>query len=161
MGTRHDTAAFAVGSIRRWWSRMGGRVYPGAKEWLVTADSGGSDARRSRLWKVCPRGLADELGLKISACPFPPGTSQWDQIEHRMFRQITEDWRGRPLVSQAVIVNLIGGTRTETGLRIQAELDTHSYETGVKVTNKELEAVRLKRDKFHGEWNYTVLPQRK
>ncbi len=140
---------------------MGREVYPGAKELLVTADSGGSNGSRLRLWKVGLQRLADELGLKISVCHFPPGTSKWNKIEHRMFCHITENWRGRPLVSRAVIVNLIGDTRTETGLHIQAELDTNSYEAGVKVTDKELEAVRLKRDKFHGEWNYTVLPQGK
>jgi hypothetical protein len=161
VGITHDTAEFAVESIRRWWSRMGRPVYPEAKELLVTADSGGSNGSRSRLWKVCLQELADELGLKISVCHFPPGTSKWNKIEHRMFCHITENWRGRPLVSHEVVVNLIGSTRTRTGLRIQAELDTNSYETGVKVTNKELEAVRLKKDKFHGEWNYTILPHSK
>jgi hypothetical protein len=161
VGITHDTAEFAVESIRRWWSRMGRQVYPEACELLVTADSGGSNGSRSRLWKVCLQKLADELGLKISVCHFPPGTSKWNKIEHRMFCRITENWRGHPLVSHEVVVNLIGSTRTRTGLRIQAELDTTSYETGVKVTNKELEAVRLKKDKFHGEWNYTILPHRK
>jgi hypothetical protein len=161
VGITHDTAEFAVESIRRWWSRMGRRVYPGARAVLVTADSGGSNGSRSRLWKVCLQELADELGLKIRVCHSPPGTSKWNKIEHRMFCQITEDWRGRPLVSHEVVVNLIGSTRTRTGLRIQAELDTTSYETGVKVTNKELGEVRLKKDKFHGEWNYTRLPHRK
>jgi hypothetical protein len=161
VGITHDTAEFAVESIRRWWSRMGHPVSPEASELLVTADSGGSNASRSRLWKVCLQELADELGLKIRVCHFPPGTSKWNKIEHRMFCHITENWRGRPLVSHAVVVNLIGSTRTRTGLRIQAELDTTTYETGVKVTNKELEAVRLKKDKFHGEWNYTILPHRK
>jgi len=161
VGITHDTAVFAVESIRRWWSRMGRPVYPGAKELLVTADSGGSNASRSRLWKVSLQGLADEVGLKISVCHFPPGTSKWNKTEHRMFCHSTENWRGRPLVSQAVVVNLIGSTRTRSGLRIQAELDTNVYETGVKVTNKELEAVRLRKDKFHGEWNYTILPHKK
>jgi transposase len=161
VGITHDTAEFAVESVRRWWSRMGGSVYPAARELLVTADSGGSNGSRSRLWKVCLQELADELGLKISVCHFPPGTSKWNKIEHRMFCRITENWRGRPLVSHEVVVNLIGSTRTRTGLRIQAELDTTSYETGIKVTNKEMEAVRLKKDKFHGEWNYTILPHRK
>jgi hypothetical protein len=161
VGITHDTAEFAVESIRRWWSRMGRPVYPEARELLVTADSGGSNGSRSRLWKVCLQELADELGLKINVCHFPPGTSKWNKIEHRMFCHITENWRGRPLVSHEVVVNLIGSTRTRTGLRIQAELDTTSYETGVKVTNKQLEAVCLKKDKFHGEWNYTILPHRK
>jgi transposase len=161
VGITHDTAAFAVESIRRWWHRMGRSVYPEAKELLVTADSGGSNGNRSRLWKVSLQGLADELGLKISVCHFPPGTSKWNKIEHRMFCHITENWRGRPLVSQAVVVNLIGSTRTETGLRIRAELDTNIYETGVKVKQKELEAVRLEKDKFHGEWNYTIHPRKR
>jgi hypothetical protein len=160
VGITHDTAEFAVESIRRWWSRMGSQVYPGAKELLVTADSGGSNGSRTRLWKVCLQELADELGLKVHVCHFPPGTSKWNKIEHRMFCHITENWRGRPLVSHAVVVNLIGGTRTRTGLRIQAELDTNAYEKGIKVTNQELAEVRLKRDKFHGEWNYTVLPHK-
>jgi hypothetical protein len=161
VGITHDTAEFAVESIRRWWSRMGSQVYPGAKELLVTADSGGSNGSRTRLWKVCLQELADELGLKIHVCHFPPGTSKWNKIEHRMFCHITENWRGRPLVSHAVVVNLIGSTRTRTGLRIQAELDTNTYEKGIKVTNEELAGVRLKRDKFHGEWNYIVLPHKK
>jgi hypothetical protein len=161
VGITHDTAEFAVESIRRWWSRMGSQVYPGAKELLVTADSGGSNGSRTRLWKVCLQELADELGLKVHVCHFPPGTSKWNKIEHRMFCHITENWRGRPLVSHAVVVNLIGGTRTRTGLRIQAELDTNAYEKGIKVTNQELAEVRLKRDEFHGEWNYTVLPHKK
>jgi hypothetical protein len=161
VGITHDTAEFAVESIRRWWSRMGSQVYPGAQELLVTADSGGSNGSRTRLWKVCLQELADELGLKVHVCHFPPGTSKWNKIEHRMFCHITENWRGRPLVSHAVVVNLIGGTRTRTGLRIQAELDTNAYEKGIKVTNQELAEVRLKRDKFHGEWNYTVLPHKK
>jgi hypothetical protein len=161
VGITHDTAEFAVESIRRWWSRMGSQVYPGAKELLVTADSGGSNGCRTRLWKVCLQVLADELGLKIHVCHFPPGTSKWNKIEHRMFCHITENWRGRPLVSHAVVVNLIGSTRTRAGLRIQAELDTNAYEKGIKVTNEELAGVRLKRDKFHGEWNYTVLPHPK
>ena len=161
VGITHDTAEFAVESIRRWWSRMGSQVYPGAQELLVTADSGGSNGSRTRLWKVCLQELADELGLKVHVCHVPPGTSKWNKIEHRMFCHITENWRGRPLVSHAVVVNLIGGTRTRTGLRIQAELDTNAYEKGIKVTNQEWAEVRLKRDKFHGEWNYTVLPHKK
>jgi hypothetical protein len=161
VGITHETAEFAVESIRRWWYRMGSQVYPSTQELLVTADSGGSNGSRTRLWKVCLQELADELGLKIHVCHFPPGTSKWNKIEHRMFCHITENWRGRPLVSHAVVVNLIGSTRTRTGLRIQAELDTNAYEKGIKVTNEELAGVRLNRDKFHGEWNYTVLPHKK
>ncbi len=161
VGIDHDTAEFAVESIRRWWYRMGREVYREAKELLITADSGGSNGSRIRLWKVCLQRLADELALEITECHFPPGTSKWNKIEHRMFCHITENWRGRPLVSRAVVVNLIGSTRTRTGLRVRAELDTNSYPKGIKVTNQEMESVRLRRDKFHGEWNYTVLPHAK
>jgi Rhodopirellula transposase DDE domain len=161
VGIDHDTAEFAVESIRRWWYRMGRAVYPGAKELLITADSGGSNGSRNRLWKVSLQGLADETGLEIAVCHFPPGTSKWNKIEHRMFCHITENWRGRPLVSRAVVVNLIGSTRTRTGLRVQAELDTNTYPKGIKVTDQEMESVQLKKDKFHGEWNYTISPHRK
>jgi DDE family transposase len=158
VGIDHDTAEFAVESLRRWWRRMGRKAYPGARELLITADSGGSNGSRNRLWKVCLQDLANETGLKIIVCHFPPGTSKWNQIEHRMFCHITENWRGRPLMSRAVVVNLIGSTQTRTGLRIQAELDTNRYESGIKVTDHELQSVRLKRDKFHGDWNYRIEP---
>jgi hypothetical protein len=158
VGITHDTAEFAVESVRRWWGRMGRKAYPDATELLITADSGGSNGSRSRLWKVCLQRLADEGGLKISVCHFPPGTSKWNKIEHRLFCHITENWRGRPLVSHEVVVSLIGSTKTRTGLRVEADLDTNRYETGIKVTDAELEAVRLKKDKFHGEWNYKVIP---
>jgi hypothetical protein len=161
VGIDHDTAEFAVESIRRWWYRMGRAVYPGAKELLITADSGGSNGRRNRLWKLSLQGLADETGLEIAVCHFPPGTSKWNKIEHRMFCHITENWRGRPLVSRAVVVNLIGSTRTRTGLRIQAELDTNTYPKGIKVTDREMESIRLSKDEFHGEWNYTISPHPK
>jgi hypothetical protein len=161
VGISHDTAEFAVESVRRWWCRMGRAVYSGAKELLITADAGGSNGSRNRLWKVCLQDLADETGLRIAVCHFPPGTSQWNKIEHRMFCHITENWRGRPLVSRAVVVNLIGNTRTRTGLQIQAELDTATYEKGIKVTEQEMESVRLKRDKFHGDWNYRIEPHSK
>ena len=127
-------------SVRRWWQRMGRPTYPEATELLITADGGGSNSSRSRLWKVRLQQLADEMGLKISVCHFPPGTSKWNKIEHRMFCHITENWRGRPLVSHAVVVNLIGSTKTRTGLRIGAELDTNSYATGIKVTDAEFES---------------------
>lgn len=158
VGISHDTAAFAVASLRRWWYRMGWSLYPKARELLITADGGGSNGSRSRLWKRCLQGLADELGLRISVCHFPPGTSKWNKIEHRMFCHITENWRGRPLVSQAVVVNLIGSTTTRTGLHIEAELDTQYYETGIKVTDAEFHTLRLEKDQFHGEWNYCILP---
>ncbi len=159
VGITHDTAEFAVESVRRWWYRMGQQLYPEATELLITADGGGSNGSRSRLWKVCLQRLANELGLKINVCHFPPGTSKWNKIEHRMFCHITENWRGRPLVSHGVVVNLIGSTTTRSGLRVEADLDTNHYETGIKVTDQELEAVHLKRDKFHGNWNYKVVPQ--
>src|ERR1051325_3122523 len=133
--------------------------YPRAKRLLITADGGGSNGSRCRLWKVELQGLADETGLRIWVCHFPPGTSKWNKIEHRMFCHITENWRGRPLVSHGVVVKLIGSTTTRTGLRIEADLDTNHYATGIKVTDQELEAVHLQRDKFHGNWNYKVIPQ--
>jgi hypothetical protein len=159
VGIDHDTARFATESVRRWWSRMGSTVYPRAKEFLITADSGGSNGSRLRLWKVALQELADAIGLSLSVCHFPPGTSKWNTIEHRMFCHITENWRGRPLISRAVIVNLIGNTRTRTGLRINAELDENHYPTGIKVTDDQLAAVRITRDEFHGEWNYTIKPK--
>jgi hypothetical protein len=160
VGVDHDTARFAAETLRRWWEEMGLQAYPEATRLLITADSGGSNSSRSRLWKVAVQDLADLLGLPISVCHFPPGTSKWNQIEHRMFCHITQNWRGRPLVSRAVVVNLIGNTTTRTGLEIQAELDTHSYQTGIKVTDEELAAVRITRNEFHGEWNYTISPRR-
>jgi hypothetical protein len=158
VGISHDTARFAVESVKRWWKRMGRSVYPKAKELLITADAGGSNGSRNRLWKICLQELADETGLQIAVCHFPPGTSKWNKIEHRMFCHITENWRGQPLVSRAVVVNLIGSTRTRTGLRVESELDTTTYEKGIKVTDEELESVQLKKDKFHGDWNYRIDP---
>ncbi len=158
VGIDHDTAEFATESIRRWWHRMGMRAYPHAKSLLVTADGGGSNSSRCRLWKVALQRLADDLGLRITVCHFPPGTSKWNKIEHRMFCHITENWRGKPLVSRAVIVSLIGSTTTRTGLRVKAELDTNLYAMGVKVSDADLATVKLKKDAFHGEWNYTIEP---
>jgi hypothetical protein len=158
VGVDHDTAEFAVETLRRWWRNMGSRVYPRAKRLLITADGGGSNGRRCRLWKVELQGLADEIGLRISVCHFPPGTSKWNKIEHRMFCHITENWRGRPLVSREVVVNLIGHTTTKTGLSIRSELDEGSYPTGRKVSDEQMKGLIIKRDKFHGEWNYTILP---
>jgi hypothetical protein len=159
VGIDHDTAQFATATLRRWWQAMGRQMYPQAEALLVTADSGGSNSRRSRLWKVALQAMADEIGLPISVCHFPPGTSKWNKIEHRMFCHITENWRGRPLRSLEVIVNLIGNTTTTTGLQIQAELDTHTYPTGLKVSDKELAAVQITKATFHGEWNYTISPR--
>jgi hypothetical protein len=158
VGIDHNTAPFAIESIRRWWTRMGVLTYPKANELLITADAGGSNGIRCRLWKLCLQNLADELGLTINVCHFPPGTSKWNKIEHRMFCHITENWRGRPLMSQAVIVNLIGHTTTETGLTINAELDPNLYENGIKVSDEEIATVQLKRHKFHGDWNYSISP---
>jgi hypothetical protein len=160
VGVDHDTAEFAVESLRRWWRNMGGRVYPQAKRLLITADGGGSNGSRCRLWKVELQGLADETGLSVSVCHFPPGTSKWNKIEHRMFCHITENWRGRPLVSREVVVNLIGSTTTKTGLEIRAELDAGSYPVGREVTGQQMEGLSIKREKFHGEWNYTMRPRR-
>src|SRR5215471_9231026 len=159
VGIDHDTAEFATETIRRWWMEMGRPTYGAAKELLITADGGGSNGTRNRLWKVRLQHLADETGLRVGVCHFPPGTSKWNKIEHRMFCHITQNWRGRPLTSREVVVNLIGNTRTRTGLEIRSELDEGEYQTAIKVTDAELAAVRLKKDRFHGEWNYTILPK--
>ena len=159
VGVDHDTAEFAVETIRRWWRYMGSTVYPRAQRLLITADGGGSNGSRCRLWKVELQRLADESGLRISVCHFPPGTSKWNKIEHRMFCHITENWRGRPLVSREVVVNLIGHTTTRTGLEIHSELNENSYPTGREVTDQQIESLSLKREKFHGEWNYTLVPR--
>jgi hypothetical protein len=158
VGIDHDTARFAAASIRRWWRKMGKKRYPRAKELLITADCGGSNSSRTRLWKVALQELADELGLRLSVCHFPPGTSKWNKIEHRMFCHITQNWRGRPLTSYAVIVQLIGNTKTTTGLQIRAELDEHPYPPKETVTDEQLASVRLKPAPFLGEWNYTIVP---
>ena len=156
VGTDHDTSEFAVESIRRWWNNMGRVRYPNATELLITADGGGSNGYRVRLWKVALQKFADETGLRISVCHFPPGTSKWNKIEHRMFSHISMNWRGRPLVSHEVIVNLIGSTTTQSGLVINAELDTNLYPKGIRISDEELEAVNLTKASFHGEWNYTI-----
>jgi hypothetical protein len=156
VGDDHDTAAFAVATIRRWWQMVGSRAYPQATRLLVTADAGGSNGYRSRLWKVELGKLAAETGLAVTVGHFPPGTSKWNRIEHRLFSQISMNWRGRPLVSHEVVVDLIGATTTRTGLKVRAELDRGSYPTGVKVTDAELGAVPLGRHAWHGEWNYTI-----
>ena len=158
VGMDHDTPAFAVAAIRQWWARMGRTTYPTATELLITADSGGSNSARARLWKVELQRLADQTGLRITVCHFPPGTSKWNKIEHRMFCHITTNWRGRPLVTYEVVVNLIAHASTGNGLKIHARLDRHHYPTGIKVTNDELAAVHLTPAKFHGNWNYTIAP---
>jgi hypothetical protein len=159
VGVDHDTAEFAVETVRRWWRHMGSRVSPKAKRLLITADGGGSHSSRCRLWQVEWQRLADETGLRISVCHFPPGTSKWNKIEPRMFCHIPENWRGRPLVSREVVANLIGHTTTTTGFAIQAALDDHSYPTGREVTAEQMESLALKQEQFHGEWNYTLRPR--
>ena len=158
LGIDHDTARFAAATIRRWWKKMGKRRYPNAKKLLITADCGGSNSSRTRLWKVALQKLADQLGLRLEVCHFPPGTSKWNKIEHRMFCHITQNWRGRPLVSYAAIVQLIGSTKTDRGLRIRAEVDENEYPTKEKITPEQMARVRLRPATFHGEWNYAVLP---
>ncbi len=158
VGTDHDTASFAVATIRRWWFGMGKELYPDARELLITADGGGSNGSRVRLWKLELQNLANELGIPIRVSHFPPGTSKWNKIEHRLFSYISMNWRGKPLVSHETIVNLIAATTTRKGLKVRAELDSGHYPTGIKVTDEELKTVRIFRDEFHGEWNYSILP---
>ena len=158
VGTDHDTPAFAVATIRQWWRQMGRPLYPQARQLLVTADCGGSNGYRPRLWKLELQRLADETRLQISVCHFPPGTSKWNKIEHRMFCHITRNWRGRPLVSHEAIVSLIANTTTERGLKIRARLDRRRYPKGIVVTDEQLASLRIKRAAFHGDWNYTILP---
>ena len=161
VGIDHDTAAFAVAAIRRWWRKMGRPAYSKASHLLITADSGGSNSSRSRLWKVELQKMANQTGLTVTVCHFPPGTSKWNKIEHRMFSFITKNWRGKPLTDRATIVNLIGATKTEEGLKIRCELDTNNYPKGIKVSDAQLETVKLKKHKFHGDWNYTIHPNQK
>ena len=159
VGIDHDTAEFATASIRRWWQEMGDRRFPRATRLLITADGGGSNSSRNRLWKVSLQKLADDLGLSLEVCHFPPGTSKWNKIEHRLFSFITKNWRGRPLTSYQVIVNLIAHTTTQAGLVVRAALDTNIYETGIDVSEDEIAQVRLTPAKFHGEWNYSIRPR--
>lgn len=161
VGIDHDTAQFAAASIRRWWLEMGEARFPKARRLLITADGGGSNSHRTRLWKVSLQALADELGLTLDVRHFPPGTSKWNKIEHRLFSFITQNWRGKPLVSRQAIVNLIAGTTTTTGLIVKAALDTNHYDTEIKVSDEELAALQLQRHEFHGDWNYTITPKRK
>jgi len=161
VGVDHDTAQFAVHSIRSWWHSMGKELYGKAKKILITADGGGSNGSRVRLWKLELQKLADELSIKISVCHFPPGTSKWNKIEHRLFSFISQNWRGKPLTSHQVIVNLIASTKTQTGLKVKSQLDKNSYQTGIKVSDKQMKEINLLKDKFHGEWNYTIIPNSK
>jgi transposase len=160
VGVDHDTPAFAVATIRAWWLQMGAAMYPQAKALLITADSGGSNSARARLWKRELQRFADESGLRVSVSHLPPGTSKWNKIEHRLFCHITANWRGKPLESRGVVVSLIGATTTTTGLRIQATLDAGLYPTGVKVSDAEMTSLQIERSSFHGDWNYMILPHR-
>ena len=159
VGTDHDTATFAVESIRRWWNSMGRARYPTAQQLLITADAGGSNGYRIRLWKVELQKLADETGLTIAVCHLPPGTSKWNKIEHRLFSYISQNWRGKPLISHEVIVNLIAATTTNAGLQVGCQLDTQSYPKGITVSDDELAQVNLQLGDFHGEWNYVISPR--
>jgi hypothetical protein len=159
VGTDHDTAQFAVRSIGNWWAEMGEWLYPQAKEILIMADGGGSNGSRSRLWKKSLQEWADKEGIRVMVCHFPPGTSKWNKIEHRMFCHITRNWRGKPLVNHQVIIELIAATKTEKGLSIQARLDTDSYPVGIKVSDEDMAALSLERADFHGEWNYLIQPR--
>jgi hypothetical protein len=159
VGITHDTAEFATATILRWWNEMGCARFPAATELLITADGGGSNGTRTRLWKVALQRLADETGLTLTVCHFPPGTSKWNKIEHRLFSFITQNWRGKPLVTVQAIVELVGNTRTTKGLTVKAALDPNEYPTGKKVTDEELNQVQIQRHKFHGEWNYTIRPK--
>ena len=158
VGISADTSQFAVETIRRWWNSMGSKRYPEAGELFITADCGGSNGYRTRLWKLELQGLADELGIPITVCHFPPGTSKWNKIEHRLFSFITFNWRGKPLRTYQTVVNLIAATTTKTGLEVQCELDACDYEKGRKVTDAEMETIKLQPHRFHGEWNYTIHP---
>ena len=161
IGTDHDTSAFAVESIRQWWNTMGKIAYPNARKLLITADSGGSNGYRVRLWKVELQKLADDSGLEISVSHFPPGTSKWNKIEHKLFSFITQNWRGKPLISHEVIINLIAATTTQKGLHVRCGMDEKVYPKGIKISNNELNEVNLTIEKFHGEWNYTIKPNEK
>jgi hypothetical protein len=159
VGMDHDTPAFAVASIRQWWRTMGRRAYPDATELLVTADAGGSNGYRTKAWKVELQELADETGLRIHVCHFPPGTSKWNKIEHRLFCHITQNWRGKPLTSFETIVNLIGSTKTSKKLRVKVRLDNHRYPTGTKISSTQMNKLALRRERFHGDWNYQLEPR--
>jgi hypothetical protein len=160
VGCDHDTASFAVASIRRWWSSMGSNVYPEAEQLLICADSGGSNGYRIRLWKLELQALVDETGLWITVCHLPPGTSKWNKIEHRLFSHISMNWRGRPLVSHEVVVKLIGATMTKSGLKVRAKLDKRKYPLKIKVSKEDMKSLNIEPHKFHGEWNYTIKPRK-
>ena len=159
VGIDHDTAQLAVATIEQWWEQMGQAAYPSTTELLITADCGGSNGYRTRLWKWELQQLATKLGFTLHVCHFPPGTSKWNKIEHRLFAQITQNWRGRPLVSREVVVNLIANTTTTTGLKVMAALDQRQYPTGIEITDEQFDSIHLEKDDFHGEWNYKILPK--
>ncbi|MDQ6705054.1 MAG: ISAzo13 family transposase, partial [Acidobacteriota bacterium] len=159
VGVDHDTAEFAAESIRRWWRWMGRRSYPKATRLLITADSGGSNGARVRLWKWELQQLSDETGLEIAVCHFPPGTSKWNKIEHRLFSFISQNWRGKPLISHQVIIDLIAATTTTTGLTVRSKIDTNTYEPGLRVSDQQMAELQLRREKCHGDWNYKLLPR--
>ncbi len=159
VGIDHDTSAFAVESVRRWWYSMGRKLYPDAKQLMVTADGGGSNGYRIKLWKLELQKLADETGLSIQVSHFPPGTSKWNKIEHRLFAFISQNWRGKPLISHEVIVKLIAATSNKAGLKVECQLDTNIYPKAIKVSDEEMANINIQRDSFHGEWNYTISPK--
>jgi hypothetical protein len=158
VGTDHDTASFAVETIRRWWKMMGKQRYAKARELMITADGGGSNGSRLRLWKMELQNLANELGIPIRVSHFPPGTSKWNKIEHRLFSFISMNWRGKPLVSHEIIVHLIAGTTNKSGIKVQAQLDKTSYQKGIKISKKDFASINIKREEFHGDWNYVIRP---
>lgn len=158
VGISSDTATFAVNAIREWWYKMGKKIYAGTQQLLITADGGGSNSSRSRLWKIELQGLANELGMTIEVCHLPPGTSKWNKIEHKMFCFISQNWRGKPLITQQAIVQLIAHTTTRSGLKIQSALDERTYATGIKITEAQMKEINLIKNEFHGEWNYTISP---
>jgi hypothetical protein len=161
VGVTHDTAEFAVESIRRWWKLDGRKTYPAARRLLICADAGGSHGNRLRAWKLNLQHLADRIQIPITVCHYPPGTSKWNKIEHRLFSFISLNWKGEPLINYETIINLIGGTKTRTGLKVKALLDTNDYEIGIEVSDEELEEVRLRRHKVHPAWNYTISPRKR
>jgi len=158
VGVDHDTAQFAVATIQRWWRKLGRKKYPKSRRLLIVADGGGSNGYRTRLWKVELQKLANKTGLVISVCHLPPGTSKWNKIEHRLFSFISQNWRGKPLLDRATVVNLIASTTTTTGLKVHAYLDTNEYPANIKVSDEDMASLRITRSRFHGEWNYTIRP---
>lgn len=161
VGIDHDTAEFAVASIDNWWNKMGKEIYKNTTKLLITADGGGSNGRRNKLWKKQLQDFADKTNMEIYMCHFPPGTSKWNKIEHRLFSNISKNWRGKPLISYEVIVNLIASTATTKGLKVQCELDKNKYKTGIKVTDEDMKNIEMEKDEFHGEWNYIIKPKNK